>query len=140
MNDFLLCAALIGMTTSAVGQEREAAAAHGAIDAPIGVASPEAGQRPDKRDVLGPGWTTLDRTLAAESPALKMSIPASNPHQQAWCVEQSQVRPEDSGLIRMSERLGSGCYDRSVAVSGRDLLIYSAFQLAVRHATSFFAE
>lgn len=139
IHHFLISAALLAMTACAAGQDREAAPMQ-AANLPTSAASLETGQLADRRDFFGADSTAINMTLPRESSSLKMSIPESSRQKQAWCVQQSQARPEGSNLFRTNERLAIGCYDRGVAVSGRDLLVYSALQLAVRQATSIFSD
>lgn len=139
IDHFLTSAALLAMATCAAGQDREAVAMQ-AANSPTSAASLETVQLADRRDFFGTDSTAINLTLPRESSSFKMSILESSQQKQAWCAQQGQARPESSNLFRTNERLASGCYDRGAAVSGRDLLIYSTLQLAVRQATSLFSD
>lgn len=140
VSTLLICVAAFAAAAHAA--DEEPATLHATPTAGIPVAAGFGSVAPaGQRELLGSANTAMNWTLPREdASSFKSFSSASNPQRQAWCVQQSQVRPEGTNLFRTNERQLTGCYDQGKAMSGRDLLIHSALQMAVRGATSIFSD
>ncbi|MGO4391274.1 hypothetical protein AB4Z46_07960 [Variovorax sp. M-6] len=139
-SNILIFAAMLAVTSHATAQVGVPSPAASTFVVPS-IARIDAVSQPDADESFKSPGAALNLTLPPEAiSTFKMSLPDPNSQRQAWCVQQSQIRPESTGSSGAGARIATGCYDRSVAVSGRDFFISSAVELAVRKARSAFSD